>query len=95
MGVLDICKTEEDPFKNAGARVFIKRSPIVCLCRFFMMFKGCLINSLRLVLLKVQTYLSFLWLPLLPERIKKIQSKVRALERSQHYPSVLKMLKGS
>ena len=32
----------------------------------------------------------FLWLPLLPERMKKIQSKVRALERSQHYPSVFK-----
>ena len=37
----------------------------------------------------------FLWLPLLPERMKKIQSKVRALEWSQHYPSVFKMLKGS
>ena len=37
----------------------------------------------------------FLWLPLLPEKIKKIQSKVRALERSQHYPSVFKMFKGS
>ena len=35
MGVLDPCKTEEDPFKNEGARVAIKRSPIVRLCRFF------------------------------------------------------------
>ena len=35
MGVLDTCKSEEDPFKNEGARVVIKRSPIVCLCRFF------------------------------------------------------------
>ena len=40
MGVLDTCKTEEDPFKNEGARVVIKRSPFVCLCRFFMMLKG-------------------------------------------------------
>ena len=40
MGVLDICKTEKDPFKNEGARVVIERSPIVCLCRFFMMLKG-------------------------------------------------------
>ena len=35
MCVLDTCKTEEDPFKNEGARVVIKRSPIVHLCRFF------------------------------------------------------------
>ena len=37
----------------------------------------------------------FLWLPLLPERMKNILSKVRALERSQHYSSVIKMLKES
>ena len=37
----------------------------------------------------------FLWLSLLPERMKKIQSKVRALKRSQYYSSVLKILKGS
>ena len=40
MGVLDTCKNEEDPFKNEGARVVIKRSAIVYLCRFFMMLKG-------------------------------------------------------
>ena len=55
MCVLDTCKTEEGPFKNDGARVVIKISPIVCLCRFFMVLKG----SLMLVLLKVQTHLSF------------------------------------
>ena len=40
MGVLDACKTEEDPFKNEGARVVIKISQIVSLCRFFMMLMG-------------------------------------------------------
>ena len=39
MGVLDTCKTEEDPFKNEGARVVIKRYPIAPLCMFFMMLK--------------------------------------------------------
>ena len=34
MGVFDTCKTEEDPFKNEGARVVIKRSPIVCYADF-------------------------------------------------------------
>ena len=37
----------------------------------------------------------FLWLPLLPERMKKIKSKVRVLERSQHYPSVLRCSRGA
>ena len=41
MGVLETCKTEEDPFKNEDARVVIKRSPFVRLCRIFMMLKGC------------------------------------------------------
>ena len=36
-----------------------------------------------------------LWLYLLPARMKKIQSKMKALEWSQHYPSISKMLKGS
>ena len=63
MGVLDTCKIEGDPFKNGGARAVIKRSLIVCLCRFFMMLKGSKINSLRLVLLKVETHLSFYGCP--------------------------------
>ena len=36
-----------------------------------------------------------LWLTLLPARIKKIQSKMKALGWSQHYQSIFKMLKGS
>ena len=32
---------------------------------------------------------------LLPARMKKIQSKMKALEWSIHYPSIFKMLKGS
>ena len=59
MGVLDTCKTEEDPFKNAGARVVINKISHCLSMQIFMMFKGCEINSLRLVLLKVQTHLSF------------------------------------
>ena len=36
-----------------------------------------------------------LWLSLLPERMMKIQSKMKALEWSQHYPLIFKILKGS
>ena len=45
---------------------------------------GCTLNSSKL-----------LWLSLLPERMKKIQSKMKALERSQHYSLIFMMLKGS
>ena len=37
----------------------------------------------------------FLWLSLLPARMKKIQSKMKALEWSKHNPSIFMMLKGS
>ena len=36
-----------------------------------------------------------LWLSLLPARIKKNQSKMKALKWSQHYQSIFKMLKDS
>ena len=36
-----------------------------------------------------------LWLSLLPARMKKIQSKMKELEWSQHYSLIFKMLKGS
>ena len=36
-----------------------------------------------------------LWVPLLPERMKKIQSKLKELEWSQHHSLIFKMLKGS
>ena len=44
---------------------------------------------------KVGSTFKLLWLSLLPERMKKIQSKMNALEWSQHYQSFFKMLKGS
>ena len=94
MGVLDTCKTEEDPFKNEGARVVIIRYSIVCLCRFYdaqWQFN----QQSKVDSTSGLNSSKFLWLPLLPERMKKIQSKVRTLEWSQQYPSVFKMLKGS
>ena len=36
-----------------------------------------------------------LWLSLLPARMKKIQSKMKELEWSQHYTLIFKMIKGS
>ena len=37
--VLDTCKTEEDPFKNEGARVVIKIAHCTSM-QIFMMLKG-------------------------------------------------------
>ena len=37
----------------------------------------------------------FLWMSLLPARIKHIQSKMKALEWSQHYSFIFQTLKGS
>ena len=35
MGAVVICKTEEDPFKNEGARVFIKDLPLSVYADFY------------------------------------------------------------
>ena len=35
MGAVAICKTEEDPFKNEGARVFIKDLPLSVYAYFY------------------------------------------------------------
>ena len=59
MGVLDTRKTEDDPFKNEGARVVIKKISHCTSMQIIITVKGSLINSLRLVLLKVQTHLRF------------------------------------
>ena len=40
-GVLDNCRTEEDPFKNEGARVVISEKISHCMSmQIFMMLKG-------------------------------------------------------
>ena len=47
MGVLDTCKTEEDPFKNEGARVVIKNLPLYVYAEFFFDAQGELNQRLR------------------------------------------------
>ena len=43
---------------------------------------------------KVGSTSKLLWLSFLPARMKKRQSKMKALEWPQHYQSIFKMLKG-
>ena len=40
MGVIVTCKTEEDPFKNEGARMVTKDLPLYVHVDFFITLKG-------------------------------------------------------
>ena len=79
MVVLVACKNEEDPIKNEGARVvttlFIDFSHAQGQLTLKSVMESCLNSNPS----------KLLWLTLLPARIKKIHSKLKALERSQHF----------
>ena len=93
MVVLVTCKNEEDPFKNEGTRVFTKDLPLEVYVDFSRNSRAVKLHSPRLVLLKIQNSFKLLWWSWLPIRLKKIQSKMKPLEWSQHYPSIFKVLK--
>ena len=79
MGLLVACKNEEDPIKNEGARVvktlFINFSDAQGELTLKSMMESCP-NS---------NSCEILWLVLLSARMKKIHSKMKVLERSQHF----------
>ena len=79
MVVLVTCKNEEDPIKNEGARV------VTTLFIDFSEAQGQL--TLKSVMESCQNSnpSKLLWLTLLPLRINMIHSKLKALERSQHF----------
>ena len=53
MGLLIVCKNEEDPIKNEGARVVTNYS------LFFLTLRGSLLRSQQLNLAEIQTHQSF------------------------------------
>ena len=72
--VLVTCKNAEDPIKNEGARV---------LARLYIDFsdaQGQLTPKSVVEFCRNSNSSKLLWLSLLPARMKKIQSKVKALE---------------
>ena len=79
MGLLDACKNEEDPIKNEGARV------VTTLFINFSDAQGQL--TLKSVMKSCRNSKSFklLWSLLLSARMKKIRSKMKVLEWSQHF----------
>ena len=76
------CKNEEDPIKKEGARVF------KTLYSNFSDAQGQI--TLESVVGSSQNSHSFklLWMFLSPVRMKMVQSKMKELERSQHFPII-------
>ena len=82
MGVLVTCNNEEDPFKNEGARVVTTDLQ----CKSMQIFydaQGKLTPQSEVGSTLNSNSYKLLWLSLLPARMKKIQSKLKALAWSQ------------
>ena len=79
MVVLVTCKNEEDPIKNEGARV------VTTLFIDFSEAQGQLTLKSVMESCRNSNPSKLLWLTLLPARINMIHSKLKALERSQHF----------
>ena len=85
MRVLVTCKNEENPFKNEGARLVTTDLPLQVFADFFMLYdaQGKLTPQSEVGSTLNSNSSKLLWLSLLPARIKKIQSKMKALEWSR------------
>ena len=84
MGVLVACKNEGDPFKNEGAR----GSQQISHCKSMQILydaQGKLTPKSDVDSTLNSNSSKPLWLSLLPARMNKIQSKMKALEWSQQF----------
>ena len=79
MGLLVACKNEEDPIKNEGARV------VTTLYVNFSEAQGQLTPKSVMESCRNSISCELLWVVLLSARMKKIHSKVKVLEWSQHF----------
>ena len=82
MGVPVTCKNEEDPFQNEGAREVTIDLPFKVLADFYDA-QGKLTPQSEVGFTLNSNSSKLLWLSLLPTRMKKIQSNMKALEWSQ------------
>ena len=83
--VLIICKYEEDPIKNEGARVLTRLYDV------FSETQGQLTLKLAAEFCPNSNSSKLLELSSLPARMKKIQSKMKELECKQGFPHVKSM----
>ena len=79
MGLLVVCKNEEDPIKNEGARV------VTTLFINFLDAQGQLTLKSAKESCQNSNSSELLWLVLLSARMKKIHPKMKVLEWSQHF----------
>ena len=85
MHVLDTCKNEEDPIKNEGARLFTRFSHYKSM-GIFPDAQGQLTPQSLVLSGRISNSSEILWMSLLPASMKKIRSKMKALEWTQHFP---------
>ena len=85
MHVLVTCKNEDDQIKNEGARVFTRFLPL----KVYGDFSRCPRPLVRCG--RISNSSEMLWMFSLPASIKKIRSKMRALECSQHFSHYIPM----
>ena len=89
MVILVTSKNKEDPIKIEGARVATIQNID------FSNIQGQLTPQSRVESCSNSNSSKMLWLPLLLPRMKKIQSKLKALEWPQHKILIFQILKGS
>ena len=85
MHVLVTCKNEDDRINNEGARVFTKFSHY----KFMGIFpdaQGQLTPQSLVRSGRISNSSEMLWMFSLPASMKKIRSKMKALEWTQHFP---------
>ena len=93
MDVLVTCKYEEDPIKNEGARVdtllysnFSDAQGQITLVLVSVDAQGQLTPQSLVRSGRISNSSEMLWMFSLPASMKKIRSKMKALERTQHFP---------
>ena len=79
MGFLVACKNDEDPIKNEGARV------VTTLFINFSDAQGEITPKSIMESCPNSNSSEFLWLVLLSTRMKKVNPKMKVLDRSQHF----------
>ena len=94
MVVLVTFQNGEDPFKNEGARVVTTFLPLKVYGDFSRCSRAAYPKS-EIGSGRNSNSSKLIWLSLLPAKMKKIQSKMKVLEWSQHYTLISKTLKGS
>ena len=82
--VLFVCKNKEDPFKIENTRVVTTFLPL-SVYEDFPDAKGQLTPQSKIPSGQISNPSENLWVSMLPARMKKIQSKVKALEWQQHF----------